>query len=272
MKNTELLPIQSDNLKEILERYENIWGKARTSLEDAIRIGELLTLEKASMKHGEWLPWVKANLPFDHQTASRWMGLYGHQDQISHNGKCELTDAYKMLTAGGKEKTAHVSHNSGDNEWYTPTEFVEAAREVMGGIDCDPASSEIANRTVKAKKYFDKEQDGLKQKWGKRVFMNPPYASPLVAQFAEAVASKFEDKEIEQAIVLVNNATETSWFARIAGQASAICFPAARIKFTDPTGKPGAPLQGQAVLYLGDRHKEFFVAFKPFGILCRVIH
>ena len=47
-------------------------------------------------------------------------------------------------------KRAHVAQNSGNNEWYTPARFVELARSVMGGIDTDPASSAIANRTVQA--------------------------------------------------------------------------------------------------------------------------
>jgi ParB family chromosome partitioning protein len=160
----------------------------------------------------------------------------------------------------------HVSHNSGENEWYTPAPFIAAAREVMGEIDCDPASSDIANKTVQATTYFDKERDGLKQEWRGNVWMNPPYAQPLMSQFAEAVASKFESGEIHQAIVLVNNATETAWFQRMAGVASAICFPASRIKFIDQNGKASCdPLQGQAVLYLGVNKGSFDISFSEFG-------
>ncbi|MDA1178787.1 MAG: DNA N-6-adenine-methyltransferase, partial [Planctomycetota bacterium] len=175
------------------------------------------------------------------------------------------------INAEYKKLTVHVGQNSGENEWYTPTEFVAAARDVMGGIDCDPASSEVANKTVKAKKYFDKESNGLGRKWNGKVFLNPPYAQPLMSQFAEAVSAKFESDEIEQAVVLVNNATETGWFARMAENASAICFPSGRIKFLDPSGAKGAPLQGQAVLYFGPNHKQFCKRFADIGIVCHVV-
>lgn len=34
-----------------------------------------------------------------------------------------------------------INQDSGDVEYYTPTEITEAARRVMGGIDLDPFSS-----------------------------------------------------------------------------------------------------------------------------------
>jgi ParB family chromosome partitioning protein len=164
------------------------------------------------------------------------------------------------------KKHVHVAQNSGENEWYTPPNFIESARAVMGEIDTDPASSEIANATVKAAKFFTKEDNGLEQKWSGNVWMNPPYAQPLMGQFAEAIAAKFELGEIKQAITLVNNATETQWFQRMASVASAVCFPKSRVKFLDPLGNPGAPLQGQAILYFGENSRAFCDEFNQYGI------
>lgn len=165
-------------------------------------------------------------------------------------------------------KKAHVAHNSGNNEWYTPAAFIESARAVMGGIDLDPASSEIANKTVQADSIFTAEDDGLSKDWPvSRIWMNPPYAQPLMGQFASKFAQAVRDGS--EGIVLVNNATETGWFQEIAAESSAICFPKARIRFLDPDGNPGAPLQGQAIIYSGPNQEEFCTEFAQFGLVVR---
>ncbi len=165
-------------------------------------------------------------------------------------------------------KKAHVANNSGNNEWYTPADYIALAREVMGGIDTDPATSEIANRTVQASQIFTAEDNGLTKQWSGRVWVNPPYAQPLISEFAEAIASKYESGEIEQACVLVNNGTETAWFQRMVSAASAVCFPKSRIKFLDPDGNPsGAPLQGQAVIYMGGNVESFADVFCKKGVV-----
>jgi hypothetical protein len=142
----------------------------------------------------------------------------------------------------------------------------------MGSIDLDPASSAFANTVVGAARFYTMADDGLRQRWHGNVWMNPPYVQPVMTHFSEAVSDKFDAKEIRQACVLVNNATETSWFQRLLASASAICFIRGRIRFLDERGEPvRTPLQGQAVFYLGperDRFRQYYTAlgailFKP---------
>jgi phage N-6-adenine-methyltransferase len=164
------------------------------------------------------------------------------------------------------KKEPHVSHNSGENEWYTPVEYIDAAHAVMGGVDLDPASSDAANMTVGAARYFTAKDDGLAHSWQGRVWMNPPYAQPLIGLFCNALRWAIESGEVTEAITLTNNATETAWFADLLANAGAVCFPRGRIKFIDRDGNPGgAPLQGQAVVYSGPNVDQFASEFGKFG-------
>lgn len=152
----------------------------------------------------------------------------------------------------------HVANNSGNNEWYTPPYYIDIARKVMGKIDTDPASSEIANKNVLASTYYTAENSGLDKEWFGNVWMNPPYAQPLISQFSEKLIEELENGNTKQAMVLVNNATDTVWFNNLAKHATAIWFIKGRIKFIDIHGNPGgAPLQGQCILYFGDNVENF---------------
>lgn len=184
------------------------------------------------------------------------------------------TDGFVRFATGNEKagRAAHVSLNSGIPEWYTPSDYIEAAREVLGEISLDPASSDIAQETIKAKKHFTVDDDGLSKKWAGNVWLNPPYTSDLVNKFVPKLCQHIEKEDVKAALLLVNNATETKWFQQAATVAQAICFPSSRIKFLDENGKPGAPLQGQAVLYFGKSIAKFVKYFQSFGFCVEIIH
>ena len=135
----------------------------------------------------------------------------------------------------------------------------------MGSIDCDPASSAEANKTIKASVYYTKEQDGLHKPWTGNVWLNPPYAPPILGQFITKLMEERDGGEIREACVLVNNATETEWCHSLWLDATAVFFPKGRIRFLDPEGNPGAPLQGQLLCYFGDNGHRLYELCHEWG-------
>ena len=173
----------------------------------------------------------------------------------------EVTQAGLLKLANG----AHVSNNSGNSEWYTPKEYADAVHEVMGFIDTDPCSCEVANDVVRAETYYTAEQDGLQQEWHGCVYVNPPYGDGTVEEFAVKLMLELDEGRTTQAIFLVNNCTETRWFQTLICHAAAVCFPCGRISFWSPDRPSKTPLQGQAILYFGQNAKRFKRVFRDIG-------
>lgn len=170
----------------------------------------------------------------------------------------------------------HVTHNSGKHEWYTPPRIIKAARELMGEIDLDPASTEIANTIVQADRFITKEEDALSidVMWGTeslpvRVWLNPPYDRKLIDQFANRVLSEISIGRVSQALWLSNNATETVWGQKLLRHSEGVCFPYKRVKFLDMNLEAvGAPLQGQMIIALGNiTSRRFRTAFDHIGMV-----
>lgn len=248
------------------QKYNKIKAREQSPSGQFVRKAE--TAETLASKHGVDERTIRRDGQFAQAVDTLENFLPGitarviHGESISRQAVIEA--AKEPETAAEKLAKPHVAHNAGDNEWYTPSEYIDAARLVMGGIDVDPASTELANSVVKAQRYFSAEDNGLLQKWEGRVWLNPPYAQPLIQQFCDKLIS--ERQNISQAIALVNNATETQWFQSLASVASAICFPRGRVRFWAPD-KISQPLQGQAIIYIGTSVDKFREAFSRFGVI-----
>src|SRR5258708_36466556 len=120
------------------------------------------------------------------------------------------------------------------NEWYTPSHYIEAAREVMGGIDLDPASCEFANRVVQATHYYTRETNGLTQPWRGRIWMNPPYGKTEQAHasnleiFTRRIIEQYYLCNVTQAILLITPNTSTCRIGLLCD--FPIWFPPSRIR------------------------------------------
>lgn len=209
------------------------------------------------------------DLGIDKMQSSRWQREAAVDEETFESYLSSCRHEQREITQAGLlniAKGCHVSANSGENEWYTPPEYIEAARDVMGSIDLDPASCETAQANVKAKRFWTADDDGLSKKWTGNVWLNPPYSKELIGRFAAKVVE--ESQRFKQAVVLVNNATDTAWFHDLASVASAVCFLRGRVKFLDKSGKPAnTPVQGQAVLYVGPSVEAFRSRFAAFGFV-----
>jgi len=157
--------------------------------------------------------------------------------------------------------------NSKSNEWYTPHIYIEAARAVMGAIDLDPASCELANRTVKAARYYTKEDNGLEQPLYGRVWCNPPYGKlsnkSMLEVWVMKLIREYESGNVEQAILLATTNTEAPWFAHIWDYP--LCFVDHEVRFLSPQGIRKCHLFGTTISYLGPNISSFVEHFTEFG-------
>lgn len=187
------------------------------------------------------------------------------QDEIVEKGE-------KAIVAAAKEAKHHRTQGTGENEWYTPKLYLDAARAVLGKIDLDPASSDTAQANVKAARHFTIDDNGLERPWRGRVWMNPPYAQPAIEHFMRKLVAEVAAGNVTEAIALTHNYTDTVWFHHAAEAATAVCFTRGRIRFESPDGKLAAPTQGQAFFYYGKNVDRFAETFRSIGFVARLVH
>jgi hypothetical protein len=174
-------------------------------------------------------------------------------------------------TAEGLDAERHWIRNlayTGDYEWYTPGDYIESVRRVLGTIDLDSASCAHAQRTVKAARYFSESDNGLLHEWAGNVFLNPPYVHPLVAELTGKLCREHLAGSVRAAVLIVNSSTGARWWHDTLKASAAVCFTLGRIPFYKVVeGDNTAPVHEQSIFYFGHEVAAFADEFSRYGAL-----
>lgn len=159
-----------------------------------------------------------------------------------------------------------INQDSGDFEYYTPQEIIEAAREVLGVIDLDPASSAAANLRVKAARYYSIHDNGLSLPWVGCVFLNHPFSRDGNHTWVRKLQTEYLNGNIHASCNITFASTSEQWFQPLLRQPQCFLVPRTNYILPDGTKKVGVT-KGSAVTYFGPHVNRFRLVFSKLGVV-----
>lgn len=123
--------------------------------------------------------------------------------------------------------------------WLTPRYILSQ----LGGFDLDPCAAETAAGWTNTGRVFTKADDGLRQPWIGRVFMNPPFSNTVPWLLKHSLHGL--------GISLVPTTTESClWRDVVWKKARGVLLLHGRTRFCGPDGSAtlGRPLRGVALI------------------------
>ena len=189
-----------------------------------------------------------------------------------------------------------INQTSGEVEYYTDPKILSAAREMLGGIDLDPASSYAANKYVRAKLYYGFSFhgafiDGITKSWSGKIWMNHPFGRPETAcvqpcarkeknpkhichsihylgnaVWINRLIEQFICKNVTEALCITYACTSEAWFQPLLDYPQ--CFLSPRTNYFTPDGKMKKGVtKGSVITYLGPDIDGFAKIFQSFGVV-----
>lgn len=180
--------------------------------------------------------------------------------------------------------TTNILHSSASQEHPTPPEICYAAREVLGRVQLDPATSPEFNHHLCADRIFTRESNGLAHPWWGTVFLNPPggaltgeedapirerwqTGSRAVAWWRKLVTEcdKPAPDDVTAAIFvgftleILQSAQDPAWLSPMHFP---FCVPAKRLRFGGDQ-----PTHANVIVYIGPAVEKFVSVFSEFGMV-----
>jgi hypothetical protein len=139
-----------------------------------------------------------------------------------------------------------------NDEWQTPDAIVQAFEREFGVFDLDPCATDAS---AKAEQYYTIAEDGLRQPWFGRVWLNMPYSNPepwlrkavweirtrswlVRAARRDAPHTLGEPEEATLVVACLPPAVDTGWFHALVLPYAEIRYHRGRIGFLNWAGQP----------------------------------
>ena len=145
--------------------------------------------------------------------------------------------------------------SSNSNDWETPQDLYDSMNKTFD-FDLDPCASHENHKT---KKYFTVEDDGLKQGWSGRVFMNPPYGrSPDGTTIKDWISKAYwssRQRNVDLVVGLIPARTDTIYWHDYVMDARYIFFIKGRVHFS---GGGAAPFPSAIIVWFSTNDKMHY--------------
>jgi phage N-6-adenine-methyltransferase len=138
--------------------------------------------------------------------------------------------------------TSAVLYSSKSDLYPTPRDFFDRVNRRFGPLTTDVCA---LPENAKCPRFFTPEDDGLKQEWAGRCWMNPPYGKTIGLWLAKAVESAINGASV---VCLLPARVDTRWWHNyVEPFAQLVEFPKGRLRFGD--GKYPAPFPSALVVF-----------------------
>ena len=149
---------------------------------------------------------------------------------------------------------------------YAPSDLVEMAVSVLGGIDLDPAGDDSGRSAVPAARIFTAEDDGLTQPWVGRVWLFPPQ-DRRTAAWAAKFTHEYRSGRMTAGLLYTALDARSPWFQHLASTAAICCLAGAlRARREDGSALPRTRAAG-VLAYLGPEPERFRECAGAFGVV-----
>lgn len=135
--------------------------------------------------------------------------------------------------------------SSASGEWRTPEALFEALEVEFGPFDLDPATSDGNALCARS---FTEQEDGLRQPWAGRVFVNPPYGEGLY-EWLWKCHTEAQRPGVTLIVALLPSRTDVRWFHDFVLQATEIRFIKGRLRFQGAADR--SPFPSMLVIWDG---------------------